>query len=66
MMDGEILIKLVKTNNKLHPLQLQSIESDRFAINPTTITSPDNIFVDGIELGKRGEANGSKRGEEKT
>jgi len=55
MMDGEILIKLVKTNNKLHPLQLQSIESDRFAINPTTITSPDNIFVDGIELGKKGE-----------
>jgi len=55
MMDGEILIKLIKTNNKLHPLQLQSIESDRFAATPSIITSSENIFVDGIELGKRGE-----------
>ena len=55
MMDGETLIKFVKTNNKQHPLQLQSIEADRFTTSPTIITDSSNVFVDGIELGKRGE-----------
>ena len=55
MMDGEILIKLVKTNNKRHPLKLQSIEADRFSTSPTIVTPSNNIFVDGIELGAKGE-----------
>jgi len=55
MMDGEILVRLVKTTNKLHPLQLQVIEADRFATTPNISMYPNNIFVDGIELGKRGE-----------
>jgi len=55
MTDGEILIRLVKTNNKRHPLQLQSIEADRFAVASTMPKTFDNIFVDGIDLGKMGE-----------
>ena len=51
MMDGEVLIHKVLTNDKKNPLKIQLIETDRFdtAFMVTNFTEPQN-FVDGIEL----------------
>jgi len=55
MTDGEILINKVITKSKNHPLKLQLIEVDRFAAVQSKFTPKQNFFVDGIELGTRGE-----------
>ena len=56
MMDGEVLIHKVLTNDKKNPFKIQIIEADRFdtAFMTTGIKEYENFFVDGIELDTHG------------
>jgi len=55
MMDGEVLINKVHTNDKRHPLKLQILEADRFSASYTMQKQlSENNFVDGIELDSYG------------